>query len=122
MLFIAFAATLFPFFHGAIRHLHDEYSIGSANAKTGALIVDFVLLFFHALAFVVLSLLISKPLQFAWVLLSILLIDVIWGAFVYFSSPKTAILKPQTRWLIINIVRSEEQTSELQSLLTISYA
>lgn len=104
MLFIAFSATLFPFFHGAIRHLHDQYSIGSQNTKAGALIVDFVLLFFHALAFVVLSLLLTNAAQFAWVLLAVLFIDVVWGAFVYFSTPKSSSLAPQTKWLLLNLL------------------
>src|SRR5690349_19220544 len=54
LLFVAFVGTLFPFFHGALRHLDDAYVENkNANVREGALVVDFVLLFIHALAFVI---------------------------------------------------------------------
>jgi hypothetical protein len=111
-LFVAFAATLFPFFHGAMRHLYDTYIHASAERETAepqpksaALIVDFVLLFFHALALILLSLLLKNPGHFAWVLSVVLAIDVAWGVFVNFSSSKkTAGLSAESRWAIINFV------------------
>src|SRR5207253_2832610 len=87
LLFIAFIATLFPFYHGALRHLDDAYiENDDRRIKDGALVLDFVLLFLHAVAFVVLSLLLKKPGQFAWVLAVVLSIDVIWGVFAHFAS------------------------------------
>lgn len=78
-LFIAFIATLFPFFHGALRHLNDSYIHNTNNnIKNTALIIDFILLFLHALCFVILSLLIKLPAQFAWVLFLLLCFDVFW--------------------------------------------
>ena len=104
-LFVAFIATLFPFFHGALRHLDDAY-IENKNdhIKDGALVIDFVLLFVHALVFVVMSLLLKKPGHFAWVLSSLLAIDVIWGVFAHFGSSSKMSLTPELKWAIINIV------------------
>ncbi|MBK9067349.1 MAG: hypothetical protein IPL76_10780 [Gemmatimonadetes bacterium] len=53
-------ATLFPFYHGALRHLDDAYLENeNHHIKRGALIFDFLLLFLHAMCFVVLALLIQ---------------------------------------------------------------
>ena len=104
-LFIAFVATLFPFFHGALRHLDDAYiENDNQHIKDGALVVDFVLLFLHALAFVVLSLLLKKPGHFAWVLVVLLSIDVIWGVFAHFASSSKEAITAESKWTIINFV------------------
>lgn len=103
VLFIAFVVTLFPFFHGALRHLDDAYiENDNDHIKTGALIIDFSLLFLHALTFLVLSQLLKKPADFAWLLIGLLAIDVIWGIFAYFGSSSRGKLSPEIRWSIIN--------------------
>ncbi len=103
VLFIAFVATMFPFFHGALRHLDDAYiENDNDHIKPGALIVDFSLLFLHALAFLVLSQLLKKPVDFAWLLIGLLAIDVIWGFFTFFGSSSPAKISPEIRWTIIN--------------------
>lgn len=105
LLFIAFVATLVPFVHGALRHLYDAYLENDAShIRDGALVVDFVLLFMHALAFVVLSLLIKKPGHFAWVLTILLSVDVIWGVFVIFGASSKRELNAETKWTIINFI------------------
>jgi hypothetical protein len=105
LLFIAFVATLFPFFHGALRHLDDAYiENDNEHIKEGALVIDFVLLFLHALAFVVLSLLIKKPAHFAWVLAALLTIDVVWGVFAHFASSTKGSLTAESKWTIINFI------------------
>jgi hypothetical protein len=105
MLFIAFLATLMPFYHGALRHLDDAY-IENANEhiKDGALLVDFLLLFLHAVAFVILALLLKKPAHFVWVLTVILGLDVFWGLFAYFASSSRGELTAEAKWTIINFV------------------
>lgn len=105
LLFACFVATLFPFFHGALRHLDDAY-VENVNPqiKSGALIVDFALLFLHALAFVVLSQLLQHPSHFAWFLIAVLAIDVIWGVFAHFGSSSAGDLSPESRWTIINVI------------------
>ncbi len=105
-LFLSFVVTLFPFFHGALRHLDDAF-IENVNPHiaTSALIIDFTLLFLHALAFVILSQLLQHPAQFAWILIAVLTIDVIWGGFVYYgASSKTEKLSPEAKWTIINFL------------------
>jgi len=105
LLFAAFIATLFPFYHGALRHLDDAYIENNHNnIKDGALVIDFILLFIHGLAFVVLSLLLSKPSEFAWVLLALLSIDVIWGLFTHFAASSMRVLTAELKWSLINIV------------------
>jgi hypothetical protein len=105
LLFISFIATLFPFFHGALRHLDDAYiENNNTHIKDGALIIDFVLLFIHALSFVILSLLIKLPGHFAWVLVLTLTIDVLWGIFATFGSSSKGVLTAETKWTIINFV------------------
>jgi len=103
LLFAAFVATLFPFYHGALRHLDDAYiENDNNNIKDGALVIDFILLFIHGLAFVVLSLLLAKPSEFAWVLLGLLSIDVIWGLFTHFAATTMRTLTAELKWSIIN--------------------
>src|SRR4051812_25371800 len=64
-LFVAFIATLFPFYHGALRHLYDAYlERSNEHIRPAAVFPDFILLFLHALAFVVLALLLDKPSHF----------------------------------------------------------
>lgn len=105
LLFIAFIATLFPFYHGALRHLDDAYiENDNAHIKDGALVLDFILLFLHALAFVVLALLLKKPGHFIWVLTVLLAIDVLWGLFAHFASSSKGHFTPESKWGIINFV------------------
>ena len=100
-LFGGFIVTLFPFYHGALRHLDEAYS-PPKTIKHGALVIDFFLLFGHALAFVVLSLLIGRPSQFIWVLMIVLVVDVVWGFVMYLVSP--AEHSTEAKWSLINVV------------------
>ena len=113
MLFMAFVFTLFPFFHGALRHLDDAYlENNSAHIKRSALVIDFSLLFLHALSFLALSQLLKRPVDFVWLLGVVLSIDVVWGLFTVHgaSSKKTGATPQQTKepfsaeakWTMIN--------------------
>lgn len=104
-LFIAFVVTLFPFVHGALRHLDDAY-IENPNPqiKKGALVIDFALLFLHALTFLILALLLSKPNHFAWCLVALLAVDAIWGIFAHFAASSNISDAPEFKWTIINTV------------------
>lgn len=106
LLFAAFVATLFPFYHGALRHLDDAYiENDNEHIKDGALIFDFILLFLHALTFVVLALLLKQPEHFIWVLIILLAVDVIWGVFTYFAASSSGSgLTAESKWTIINFV------------------
>ncbi|ARU40004.1 hypothetical protein CCB80_02170 [Armatimonadetes bacterium Uphvl-Ar1] len=102
-LFLAYLATLFPFYHGALRHLDDAYFENPISVdKRGILIVDFCLLFLHALGFVVLSVLLKLPIDFAHVLLTILTIDVIWGFITYFGSEGKKSFNATLKWALLN--------------------
>jgi hypothetical protein len=102
-LFIAFLATLIPFFHGALRHLEDVYiDIGAPLVKQGTFIFDFGLLLLHALAFLVLAQLLALPTDFAFSLVAVLAIDIVWGVLTYLSTPSGTRLSVTSRWSIIN--------------------
>lgn len=105
LLFISFIATLFPFYQGAYGHISDAYlEKKNSHIRDGALIIDFVLLFFHGIAFVVLALLLSKPSNFVWVLVILLTIDVIWGLFVYFGPSSASNHNAEGKWTFINFL------------------
>ena len=104
-LFMAFVLTIVPFYHGALRHLDDAYiENSSSKVKNGVLIVDFMLLLLHAMAFVVLALLLKVANHFAWVLIVVLVIDVIWGVFVHFAASSEHETVAEWKWAIINTV------------------
>jgi len=111
LVFAAFIFMLIPFYHGALRHLDDAYIESDRQIKDPALMLDFFLLFLHGIVFVFLSLLLKSPSNFAWLLVGVLAIDVVWGAFVGFFGSSTQTLvdgeakKPvsaESRWAIIN--------------------
>ena len=105
LLFIAFIATLFPFYHGALRHLDDAYiENNNRHIKDGALVVDFLLLLLHGIGFVILSILIAVPNHFAWALIVLLSIDVVWGSFVHFASSSQDKQIAEWKWTMINFV------------------
>lgn len=103
LLFLAYLATLFPFYHGALRHLDDAYFENSeAVDKRGVLVVDFCLLFLHALGFVILSVLLKRSIDFAHVLLVVLSIDVVWGLFTYFGAAGKKSFNATLKWALLN--------------------
>ena len=103
LLFVAFLATLLPFFHGALRHLDDVYIENkNEHVSRSAVIFDFALLFMHALVFLVLSQLLKKPADFAWLLIVVLAIDVAWGLFTSFGASSVGRNSVESRWAIIN--------------------
>lgn len=104
-LFFSFIVTLFPFYHGALRHLDDAYIENeSSQIKDGAIIFDVLLLLLHGIAFVVLSQLMKTPNEFAWILISLLSIDVVWGLFVHFGSSSSGDHLAEWKWTIVNFV------------------
>lgn len=105
MLFSAFLFTLLPFYHGAIRHLDDAYLENTnPQIRGGALIIDLMLLIGHAMAFVVLAMLLSEPSKFAWVLVGLITVDVVWGVFTHFAASTKSENAAEWRWALINLV------------------
>jgi hypothetical protein len=103
-LFVAFIATLVPFYHGALRHLDEAYIEKSAHFnKDGLLLIDISLLLLHALVLVLLAQLIMNPGHFAWTLVALLSVDVVWGVFVHFATQAKS-AKIYGRWSLINFV------------------
>jgi hypothetical protein len=104
-LFFGFMATLVPFFHGALRHLDDVYiENDTSQLKQGTFIFDFALLLLHALAFLVLAQLLAHPTDFAYFLICVLALDIVWGIFAYVSAGGRQGLSATSRWSIINFV------------------
>jgi hypothetical protein len=103
LLFIAFLATLIPFYHGALRHLDDAYiENDNLHIKNGALLIDFVLLLFHGIGFVILAALIALPNHFAWALIGLFSVDVVWGVFTHFGPSSQHKFSAESKWAIIN--------------------
>jgi len=75
---ISMLVTVVPFYHGANRYLDSTYVTGERSAKSGALMLDFVVIFVEGLAFFVLSMLISEPQAFYTLLAGLFLLDAAW--------------------------------------------
>jgi len=104
-LFLAFVLTLIPFYHGALRHLDDTYLESPRhNIRDHVLIFDFLLLVGHAMAFVCLSLLLRKPTQFAFVFLSVLSVDIVWGGMTHLFANPAEKSGAEGKWTVINLV------------------
>ena len=104
-LFVAFVATLCPFYHGALCHIDEVYlSDGHEHVKRGALIFDFALLLLHSLVFVVLALLLRKPNHFGWVLVGLFGVDILWSVLTHFGASAESNLTPEKKWGIINVI------------------
>jgi hypothetical protein len=104
LLFLSFCITLIPFFHGAMRHLDHAYLENDhQHIRSGALLLDFLLLFVHGIVFVVLSFFLGNSFIFLLFLLAILFLDVIWGAFAHFASSSKESWA-EAKWVWINLV------------------
>lgn len=77
LLLVAFIATLIPFFHGAMRHMHQAWDESTAPSPS-LMMFDFVLLFIQTLLFFVLADLTRNPLWFTVALTILLVVDVAW--------------------------------------------
>ncbi len=80
MLMVAFLATIMPFFHGALRHLDEDYLIEpKATMKSFALPVDFVLLFLESVIVLGMAHRLANPGNFLAFLVFLLVVDIIWS-------------------------------------------
>jgi hypothetical protein len=105
LMFFALLVTLFPFYHGALRHVDDVYVENvNKHIRDGALVIDVLLLFVHGLVFVVLALVIDHASQFAWILVVLISVDVVWGVFVHFGASSKSETGAEWKWLVINVV------------------
>jgi hypothetical protein len=119
VLALALLITLIPFFHGALRHLDELYGQGSGRAAHSfSVLVDFLLLFLESCLFLALAVSITRPATFAWLLLSLLALDVVWAYLTTrFLVTPAGEAAPNT-WLKVNLVFG----SILFAILVVLYA
>jgi len=105
--FIVFLVTLFPFYHGALRHLDVTYiEHGGKQVASGGLMADFSMLFVESCLLLALAVLITNPRIFAWCLLILIAFDTIWGLIVHFAFSPEEKPKAELRWAYINLTTS----------------
>lgn len=103
--FAAFLITLIPFYHGALRHLDITYiEKGGKQVRKGALLIDFSALFIESCIFIVLAVLLLKPLFFVWGLVALLVFDIIWAFIAYLGFSQDVQPKAELRWVLINLI------------------
>ena len=76
IMLVAFVATIVPFFHGAMRHMHSAWD--KVLPSPGLMMYDFVFLFSQTLIFVLIASLSQSPLWFTLALALLLAVDVAW--------------------------------------------
>ena len=104
-LFVAFLVTIVPFYHGALRHLDDVYvGSGLPHPRSGAVLVDFFVLFLEGCVFLGLATSINRPERFAWTYLLLLSVDVGWAALTSTVLAQERRLPTVLTWLKINSI------------------
>ena len=104
-LLLVLVVTLVPFYHGALRHLDVTYvEQGGTDVRAGALLADFLLLFFEGSLFVALAVLLERPEVFAWTFVGLLALDTMWGFAAHLAFSRHPKLRAEARWAIINAV------------------
>jgi hypothetical protein len=101
-----FIIILVPFYHGAVRHLFATYveGGGSSRIKNGALVADFFLLFLEGCIFVLLASILSETEKFAAVLISLLLLDSVWGFLAWLAFTGAQAQYAERNWALINFI------------------
>ena len=79
-LVVAYAVTLVPFYHGALRHLDQSYRHEDSwlEGHRYLLLGDFAWLFIEAGTFFALASFVRRPVQFGITLSALLCLDVVW--------------------------------------------
>jgi len=102
--FIAFLATLLPFYHGALRHLDQKYIYlvnGRKPPPRWLLFVDFLTLFLEACLLISMGATVEQPRTFLVLLLLLLLLDIIWSQIPRFAG--SAAGKLEWGWAVVNV-------------------
>ena len=104
--FGAVLVTIIPFYHGAVRHLMATYveDGGSSKIKNGALMADYVLLFLEGCVFVTLAVLVANTETLIWVLVTLLLLDSVWGFLAWLAFTGAQSQYAERKWAIINLL------------------
>lgn len=99
--FLAFAATVIPFHHGALRHLDDTYIFGEERHGNFVFLVDYLILFAQAALMFLLAVVVNEPQSFLYIFVLLLLIDIVWASMAHFLTDSFEEVKT---WAIINVV------------------
>jgi hypothetical protein len=101
---IALLVTLVPFYHGALRHLDEQYGHRTDGAAHQfSVLVDFVVLFLESFVFLALAVSIARPAAFAGFFVALLALDVAWA----YLTTRYLVAEPeqpaQQTWLVLNL-------------------
>jgi hypothetical protein len=98
--------TIVPFYHGANAHLDQSYLYGFAGKrreKRYALLLDFFVLFVEGVLFFALALSLNDFDRSVRVFQLILLLDILWAGFVYFTGDASEDATHAVRWGLLNV-------------------
>lgn len=99
--------TIVPFYHGANGHLDQSYLYGFDGVrreKRYALLLDFCVLFLEGVLFFALAISLNDFDRFLRVFQAILLVDVMWAAFVYMTGDTAKDAAHALKWGALNLV------------------
>jgi hypothetical protein len=101
----SFLVLVIPFYHGATRHLFATYieGGGSSRIKSGALFLDFILLFLEGCAFVVMSSVVADVSKLAWIVALLLFLDSVWGFLAWLAFTGAQAQYSERIWALINV-------------------
>jgi len=104
--FATILVLIVPFYHGAVRHLFATYveDGGSTRITNGALLLDFFLLFMEGCLFVMIASLIENTLFMAWLIVSLLILDSVWGFLAKLAFTGAKAQNAEQIWSAINFV------------------
>jgi hypothetical protein len=121
-LLIAFILTLLPFYHGTVRHLDDAYIFRRVN-RNEAILAESLARFLEACLFFGLAASVDKPIFFAWMYVTLLIVNIGWSWLT-----EVACVKPERRlsaphdWRDVNLVTVAIAISCLTALHTFRLA
>jgi hypothetical protein len=99
--FVAFAVTVVPFYHGMNRHLDECYLVNKSTPH-GALLLDFAVFFVEAALLFAISVSVRAGLQGFYLLATLLAVDTIWGTVSHLIHVKV-LKKGALRWAMLNL-------------------
>jgi len=103
---VVLLVTIVPFYHGANAHLDQSYLYGFAGKrreKRYALLLDFCVLFLEGVLFFALAVSLNDFSLSVRIFQAILLIDVLWALFVFFTGDSSKDAKHALKWGALNV-------------------
>lgn len=103
--FFSLLVTIIPFYHGANRYLDATYVTGERTAKSEALMLDFIAIFFEGIVFFILAIMIQNIKIFFTILASLYIFDALWVGLTQLTATSDSGKSPNIRiWSAINIL------------------